>query len=303
MISLLPIFAYFAIGLFFRRRGIASGEHADFLFRLVFLATLPALVFQSVSKAQLDGETAFLPLAGFLVDCACVAAAVIAGRMRRYPPQVIGAMAVSAGVINMGYTFPFVLATLGQEALAIAILFDAGNAIFVAFCLYPVAEYFGHDKAGFSLASVKRVLLSPIFLAIALALLVNLSGVAIAPAVDAVLGPLGAATIPLMLIAVGMSFGGLTSHVAEALLTIAVRMLFGGLVGLTLVNLFGLQGLTAAIVVVSAAAPVGASAAAVSSVSGLNRDVAVNAVSISALIGLVTTSVLLFVTSGVFAVS
>ena len=100
-----------------------------------------------------------------------------------------------------------------------------------------------------------------------------------------------------MLIAVGMSFGGLAGHVVEAILAIAVRMLFGGLAGFLLVQLLGLSGLTAAIVVVSAAAPVGASAAAVASVSGLNRDVAVNAVSLSALIGLVTTSVLLFGTS------
>jgi len=299
--ALLPIFVYFAIGLFFRRRGIVTGEHAAFLFRLVFLVTLPALVFQSVSKANLDAETALLPVIGFLVNFACLATAVIVGRLRAYPPPVAGAIAVSAGVINMSYTFPFVLATLGQEALADAILFDVGNAVFAAFCGYPVAEYFGQHKAGLSAATVKRVLLAPIFIAVALAILVNLSGIVAAPPFDAVLAPLGAATIPLMLISVGMSFGGLTAHVTEAVITIAIRMLFGGLAGLALVQVLGLDGLVAAIVVVSAAAPVGASAAAVTAVTGLNRDVAVNAVSISALIGLFTTSALLFLTSRVFA--
>ena len=54
------------------------------------------------------------------------------------------------------------------------------------------------------------------------------------------------------------------------------------------------------IVIVSAAAPVGASAAAIASVSGLNRSVAINAISLSALIGLLTTSALLYLTSAVF---
>ena len=59
--ALLPIFAYFAIGFLFRRLGLATAEHADFLFRLVFLATLPALIFVSVSQAALGRETALLP--------------------------------------------------------------------------------------------------------------------------------------------------------------------------------------------------------------------------------------------------
>jgi predicted permease len=298
--SLLPMFAYFAIGLFLRRRGVASGDDADFLFRVVFLVTLPALVFLSISQAELSRQTALLPVAGFSVNLACTAVAILVGRLRGYPAPVIGAMAVSAGIINMGYTFPFLLGTLGREALAVAILFDVGNAAFVAFCVYPIAEYFGHDRPGFSLVSVRRVMLSPIFIAIAAALFVNLSGAGVAPVVATVLRPLGEATLPLMLITVGMSFSGLAGHVSEAAAAIAVRMLFGGMLAALLSWQFGFQGLTAAVVVVSAAAPVGGSAAAVASVSGLNRDVAVNAVSISAMIGLVTTSVLLYATSYVY---
>jgi len=294
--SLLPIFVYFFIGLIFRQRGIATAEHADFLFRIVFLVSLPALVFTSVSQADLSRETALLPLGGFAVNAACASIAVAMARFRGLQAADTGAIVVSAGIMNMGYTFPFILATLGQAALADAILFDVGNALFVAFCIYPLAEWFGHGKAHFTAASVRKVVLSPIFIAIVLALVVNLAGVDPGELVRATLSPLGRATVPLMLIAVGMSFGGLASQVPEAMLAIAVRMLFGLMVGVLLVLAFGFEGLTAAVVIVSAAAPVGASAAAVASVAGLSRAVAVNAVAVSALIGL-STSALLFATS------
>ena len=298
--ALLPIFAYFAIGFLFRRLGLATAEHADFLFRLVFLATLPALIFVSVSQAALGRETALLPFCGFVVNASCASLAIAVGRLRGWTPAMTGAAAVSVGIMNMGFTFPFVLATLGPGALADAILFDAGNAVFVAFFIYPIAEYFGHGKAGFSLASVKRVMLSPIFVAIILALVVNLAGIDPGPVSDAVLGPVGAATTPLMLMAVGMSFGRLGERAHAAIATISIRMLGGGMIGLCLAWLIGLQGFTAAVVIVSAASPVGASAAAIASVAGLDRETAVAAVSMSALIGLVTTSVLLYITGVAF---
>jgi hypothetical protein len=266
----------------------------------VFLVTLPALIFLSISQATFSSRTALLPVAGFVVNLVCVATAIVTARLRKWPAAITGSVVVGAGIMNMGYMFPFIISTMGSDALAVAVLFDVGNALFSAFLIYPIAEYFGHDKPGFSMSSVRRVVLSPIFAAVAAGLVVNLAGVELASMVAATLDPLGRATVPLMLIAIGMSFGGFTVHVAEAFTGVTIRMLLGGLVGAGLVAILGFEGTTAAVVVVSAAAPVGATTAAIAAVSGLNREVAVNAVSLSALIGLITTSALLYLTGIVF---
>jgi predicted permease len=76
-------------------------------------------------------------------------------------------------------------------------------------------------------------------------------------------------------------------------------MLFGGLLACLIVWVFGFEGITAIVVIVSAAAPVGASVAALVATAGLDKDLAVNAIAISALAGLFTTSALLFVLSRV----
>ena len=298
--SLLPIFVYFIIGLLLRRRGVAKPEHADFLFRVIFLITLPALIFMSVSRANLDRDTALLPINGFLVNLACAGAAALVARVRRLPREQAGAVVVCAAIMNMGYMLPFILATRGQAALADAILFDAGNAIFVAVLAYPIAHYYGHHQAFFTIRTVTKVILSPIFLSIVLALLVNLADIDTGSTLAAALTPLGQATLPLMLIAVGVSFGGFSLHSTNSLTAVGIRMALGAALGWLGVWLFGFEGTTAAVVVVSAAAPVGASAAAITVVSDLNKAVAVNAISMSALLGLFSTSALLFITGIVF---
>jgi predicted permease len=298
--SLLPIFVYFLIGLAFRKSGIATSGHADFLFRIVFVVTLPALVFMSVAQADLGPNTLLLPVSGFLINLVCAAIAGAVARLRGFPATDAGAVVVCAGIMNMGFTFPFILATLGQAALAEAILFDVGNAIFVAALAYPIAQYYGQRKVSFSSGFVMKVVMSPIFIAIVAALIVNLAHIDTGPILDATLLPLGSATIPLMLIAVGMSFGGLSGYLSDAVLVAVLRMLLGASLGLASVWLFDLQGLTAVVVAVSAAAPVGASAAAIAAVSGLNKELAVTAISVTAIAGLVSTSALLFLASRLF---
>jgi predicted permease len=226
--------------------------------------------------------------------------AALAVRVRKLPAKEAGAIVICAGIMNMGYMFPFILATLGNAALADAILFDAGNAVFVAVLSYPIAQYYGHHAAQISLASTRRVLLSPIFLSVVAALLVNLVDAVPGSFLTRTLTPLGSATIPLMLLAVGMSFGGFAGRIADALLAVMLRMLGGALLGCLIVWYLELGGTTAIIVMVSAAAPVGASAAAIAAVSELNRDIAVNAISMSALAALVTASAMLFLTTRMF---
>lgn len=163
--------------------------------------------------------------------------------------------------------------------------------------LYPVAQYYGYHEATFSIASARRVLLSPIFLAVVAALIVNLADTEPGTFLTRTLSPLGSATTPLMLLAVGMSFGGFATRVSEAVLAVILRMFAGAVLGCFFVWLWGFSGATAMVVIASAAAPVGASAAAIASATKLDKEIAINAISISALAGLVSASSLLFLMS------
>jgi predicted permease len=110
-----------------------------------------------------------------------------------------------------------------------------------------------------------------------------------------ILSPLGSATIPLILIAVGISFSiaGLSARLTVA--TVLLRMLLGLITGLLIVWGFGFSGVTAAVVIVLAAAPIGFNSVSLASIGKLDTEQAAAALSVSVAIGLVSTTLLLII--------
>ena len=293
--TLLPIFAYFLIGFLLRFLRIARSDQAAFLFRLVFYVTLPALVFLAIADSELSRRTIFLPVAGITVNLACALAAIFYVRMTISDNRQAGAVVLGAGITNMLFVFPFIFSVLGQAALADAILFDLGNAIFVGTIAYSITLYFGKTTAESAASYLLKTIRAPIFVAVTAALIVNTLQISMPAIANNILSPLGSATTPLVLIAVGISFttAGLSHSLTIA--TILLRMLLGLVVGLFVIWVFGFQGLTAAVVAVSAAAPIGFSSVSLASVGKLDTEQAAAALSVSVAIGVVSTTLLLVI--------
>ena len=204
--ALVSIFAFFALGAILRATKVASREHSQFIFRLVFFVTLPALAFGAISDTLLTPRSFALPLIGFLVNLVCALTAVAYARFSNLYPTLAGSVVLGASITNMVFMFPFVLVSLGREALADAVLYDVGNAVFLATGAYAISSRFGAHGAASMLASLGNMLRSPLFVAVFAAVIVNVNGWNVPALVDSVLGPLGAMTMPLILIALGVSF-------------------------------------------------------------------------------------------------
>ena len=295
--SLLPVFLYFAIGIALRVAGLADREHAPFIFRLVFYVTLPALAFQAISTAPLTSGATLLPIAGFGVDVICLFAAWLCLRGTEIGAAQAGAVVLGASITNMVFMFPFVIAILGPPAMSIAVLYDVGNAIFVATVAYLAALRFGAVDAGPVMQFVAKTLGSPLFIAVAAAMLVNLTGLEVPALVGAIAWPLAAATSPLILIGLGVSFSITRMRDALPLHVVLLRMLVGLLAGMLVATSLGLTGLAAVVVVASAAAPIGFNSLTLASIGRLDTEQAAAALSISVAVGLVTAPLLLVVLS------
>jgi predicted permease len=296
--TLLPIFAYFLIGFLLRYLGLATREHAAFLFRLGFYVTLPALVFLAIADAELSRKTILLPFAGITVNLACAGAAIFYVRRAKLDNRQAGAVVLGAGVMNTLFVFPFILSVLGKAALAEAVLFDLGNAVFVGTLAYSIALYYGKAEAESAAYYFFKTARAPIFIAVAVALIVNALQVSVPTFASNILSPLGSATVPLVLIGVGISFSttGLSAHITVA--TLLLRMLLGLIVGLLVILALGFQGVTAAAVIVLASAPIGFNTVALASIGKLDTDQATAALSISVAIGMLSTTLLLIAAVG-----
>ncbi len=291
---LLPIVCYFGIGLLLRWVGLGDRSHGQFLFRIVFFVTLPALAFGAISSSDLNPERLALPVIGFMVNLFCAVAALVVVRLAGMKPQLAGTVVLGASVSNIAFLYPFVLAALGPIGVADAVLYDVGNAIFLATVATALANRFGASDSLSMLDAVAKVFRSPLFLAVVAALLANLADWTVPPLLEAVFGPLGAMTAPLILIALGLSFS--ISSLADGPVwgTVALRMVVGLVLGLLAVWGFGLSGLSAIVVITLAAAPIGFNAVTLVSLGQLDTERATAALSLSIAIGLVVAPLILF---------
>ena len=291
--SLLPILLFFLVGVALRRKGMAGPAEAAFLFRLILHVTLPALVFLAISGATLTRELALLPLAGLAVNLVCMAAAVGYARALSLPPRTAGVLVLGAAVTNGVFHFAFVFTALGEEALAQSILVDLGNAVFVSTFAYFAAGWFGRPPDSSVAHSLLATLRSPLLIALAAAIVSALVGIEVPALLEHVLSPLGAASIPLTIVALGISFSNVAWRDPLPLRAVILRMPLGFAVGLVLVWLLGFSGTTAVVVLVAAASPIGFSTVTLASVAGLDTERATAALSLSVAIGLVTTTLIL----------
>jgi predicted permease len=157
-----------------------------------------------------------------------------------------------------------------------------------------MAGWFGQAQGASVASSLLKTLRSPLFIALAAAIVFSARGMK-PPAIAAqALSPHAAATVPLTIVALGISFSNVTLRDPLVVRTVLLRMPLGFVTGLLLILLFGFTGTTATVVLVAAAAPIGFTSVTLASVAKLDTDSVVAALSLSIAIGLISTTLLLW---------
>jgi predicted permease len=289
LLQLVPVFAYFGLGVVLKYQGLADRGHADFLLRLVFFVCLPLLILNSVSRLELNAATALLPFSNIIVNLVCLGAALLLVRGMTLANPEAGVVVVNSAITNNSYMFPFVLAIYGQAGFAQAILYDFGNAVMMATLVYALAfRYSGETHQRWMM--LQRILRAPLIWSLVLSLCLSLGGWRLPALVVTITEPLGQMTAPLILIALGVFFSLQGKQQARqlplALGIVAIRMVLGLVAGLGLATLFGFAGLTYKVVVLCAAAPIGFNALTYCALAKLDTELSASAVSISILAGM-----------------
>ncbi|HWK54845.1 MAG TPA: AEC family transporter [Hyphomicrobiales bacterium] len=286
LLQLLPVFVYFALGLLLKRQGLADRSHADFLLRFVFFVTLPLLILNSVSRLELNANTALLPIANVMVNLVCLGAGLLLIRLRQLPRPQAGAVVVNTSITNNAYMFPFVLAVYGQAGFAEAVLYDFGNAVMMATLVYALAFRYS-DQAHDRWTMLLRIARSPLIWALTLSVILALNGWRLPPLVVDVITPMANMTGPLILVALGIFFSLQFKQLPLALAITAIRMVLGLAAGVSIATLFGFEGLAYKAVVLCSAAPIGFNALTYCSLARLDTELGASAVSVSILAGMI----------------
>jgi hypothetical protein len=163
---------------------------------------LPALIFLAVQKEDLTLGLAKMPLFAAVVMLACLAAAYAAGRLLRLKPPLMGAFLLVAAMGNTGYLgFPLTIGLFGAENLAKSVFYDFGTVTVLFTIGIMLAGYFGDPEHKMNV--VKEFALFPSVLALAAGLVLN--PLTLPAFLLTGLTYLGAATVPLIMLTVGLT--------------------------------------------------------------------------------------------------
>ncbi len=198
------MFLLIALGMFLRATKVFPRETAPLLNRFVLYLTFPCLIFRSLQPAHLASELWKIPpLAYTLISLVFLASYFLSSRLLHLKEETSVSLAMGAAFGNTAFLgYPFISALLGEKGLPPAIFFDQmGNflstyTVGVLLCVYAQTKRL-------SARSLLEIIKLPPFLAFLLAIITN--GLTVPPFLWETINRLADATVPLTMVAIGMS--------------------------------------------------------------------------------------------------
>jgi malonate transporter and related proteins len=192
------------VGWLLQRYGHLAQQAEAVLGRVGYLALAPCLLFGGVAAADLGLLFSEPLLVSTTAAASCFAIYAVAFRRLDRPVRVLGAMA--GGYTNAGNVgIPVATYVLGDPALVVPII------VLQLLILMPLALILLEMSLTGEVAwrpTLTAPLRNPMVIAVLLGLMVNLVGVRLPAVLDDLIATIGAAAVPVVLIAFGMSLSG-----------------------------------------------------------------------------------------------
>jgi malonate transporter and related proteins len=280
---LLPDFALIVLGWLLCRYSPLDRKVWDGIERVVYYVLFPALLFNAIVKNPIDLRTA-LPLVA--AGWAIVGSGVLLAYALRLVPGVDGRLHASGAQVAFRYNSYVALALVERLAGAPGL---ASMAVLTAVCVpmcnlaavWPLARQGGHGY-------LRELARNPLILSTLGGLVCNVLGVTLPELASVTLSRMGAAALPLGLMAVGagLQMGALREGPGLAAGLLAIKHLALPAVGLLAALHFGLPPTQQAVIVAFAAMPTAASAYVLAVRMGGHGPYVAGLVTVSTLLGM-----------------
>ncbi len=256
---------------------------------LVYFLFFPVLLFQSIVKSPLDiGSTSGLIGAGWTVGLTGIVLAYSLPYWpwlgRHVPARDHAASAQVAFRMNSFIGLALAERLAGpQGLLLIAVLIGVCVPLFNVAAVWPMAR---QGQRGFAGALLRN----PLIIGTSTGLLANLLGLSIPSWLEPTVSRIGAASLPLGLMAAGagMQFGALGRAKSMAVVLLTIRHLLLPLAAFGLARLFGLDPVQTTVLLAFSALPTAPSAYVLAARMGYDGAYVAGLVTLSTLLGMVS---------------
>lgn len=299
--TVLSIFLLMFVGYGAKKVRLLRPEDADLLNTVVIYVTLPAFIFNATYgyRQPLPVSIAKAPIIAFGAMIAVMCLAYLAGRALKLDRPTLGALVLASMFGNTGFLgYPVVQAAFREKgALVAASLYDQ---FVMAVPLYTmgvlIAAGFGGQKVKTS--QLLKVLTLPALWAIPIALLVRPLALP-APLLDAI-GYLGAGTIPLVMISLGLSLSARSLKGWFLCAAVACVLKLGIMPLLThyAISAAGVSGTVYKVTVLEAGMPTSMISAVIAGKYGANGRFVASVIFFSTLLSIITIPAALLILGG-----
>jgi len=292
ILKFLPVILIFLVWIIIRYFWIAKKEDAEFLLKLIFYVSLPALIILSVYNTKFTISFIYLPIIAVLLILSVFFISFFVWKKLNLSNESFWVFLIWSMIMNVWFTLPFVIAAYWQEWLTRSVIFDFWNLLLVFTFVYYFAVKYGNSKTNIKI--YKKLLYAPPVWALFFSFVLKYSQITIPSVFTDFLSLLGNLTIPLIMLSLGIYFNLKIRNISTAFVVIFIRMFIGLFLGLLFCYLFNLEWLDKAIVLISAAAPSGYNTLTYSSLEKLNIDLAADIVSYSIFVGMFFVPILIY---------
>jgi predicted permease len=241
---LLPVFVMAGIGYLWRLTG--APFDLPFVTRVIMHIAGPALVFESLSKLTLPlGDFAAMVGATLVMTVSVAAVSAVLIKVLGLSQRSFLPALTLGNTGNLG--LPLCLFAFGEQGLGLAVAVYVTNSV-LQFTLVPLLQT--------RVSLMRTVLTTPIIYGAIAGLGVLVSGAQVPTWLDNTIGALGGLLIPLMLMALGNTVGGLAAHnLPRALMLGSARIGIAFVVAVSVSFALGLTGVAQGVLVLQGAMP------------------------------------------------
>ena len=309
--SLAPVVLLIAAGYFTGRQGWVGAVAVKDLSNLIFLLLAPALLFRTMSLVRVE-DLQFRPVAAYFAASVLIFCALLAWRGFNRHGAVLALGNTFSNTVMIG--LPLVGLAFGDAGLVVlltlvslhslVLMTGATVVLELATAREQAASGAGHGGCRAMLRAVARALrnavVHPVPLPIVAGLLYGQTGWGLPEVIDKPLAMLGQAFSPLALVMVGVTLAWtrVGAHLHGALVQAAIKNLVHPLMVAAIAGLMGVRGLPLAVMVLTAALPIGANVFLFSQRYRSAEALTTASVVVSTLLGLVTVSFALMAVRG-----
>jgi predicted permease len=240
----------FAIALGYMYGRVSRGASVGTLIDVAIFIATPCLVFYSLYTSTIViGDALSIWASGLMIMGGSFVIAWLVFGIRRKGSSALYLPIAFMNTINI--PFPILYLAFGDEGVANAVLFYIPNGLLI----YSLGIYLasGHKELR---QGIKAVLHTPLIYAAVLGLVLNLTGVPLPRVATNSVEFVGRASVPLMLLVLGMNVGRYRfAQIPVTLMASVIRMGGGFALGLLAVWLLGMTGVPRAVVLFQAAMP------------------------------------------------